>query len=163
MLSAKRIVAIFRQRGGGPEFLAQNLTPERLDHLKQIAQGEPLIVRTTPDNDSFVLTCSHLTLEDSRGTTRIPLEEICSVVVPRKDPREVNVFGRVKVEGGDIHIGLPNGPSLRINVQPGGAYFGLMNVLLRFATINRNRGSGLTMVDRASSPTTNDGRPTTQS
>ncbi len=162
MLSAKRIVEIFRRRGGG-EFanLADKLTSEQFAYLKNMADGEPILARMCSEDEWFVLTMTHLVTRRAGKIRRISLGEICSVAFPRTHPREVEVFKRIKSDGGDMEIGLQDGTTFRMKAEPGGTYIGLMNVLMRFARINhrqRLKASG-----HAVSPTTSDQRPTTQS
>jgi len=161
MLSAKRIVEIFRRRVGG-EFanLADKLTPDQFAYLKNMADGEPVIARMCSEDDWFVLTMTHLITKRAAKIRRVPLGEICSVAFPRTHPREVEVFKRIKSDGGDMDIGLQDGTTLRMKAEPGGTYIGLMNVLMRFATINHRQRSRTS--SDAVSPTTTDQRPTTQ-
>ena len=158
MISAKRMVEIFRSRGGGKDFIdpADRLSPEEFAYVKGLAESEPLIAKLSSDGDWLVLTKSHLVIEQSAKVLRCPLEEICSVSIPKLDVMNP----RIKLEGGSLDLGMLNGASLRIRVEPGGPYFGLMNVLMRIATTNRRRNSKLRTGDDAR-PTTNDRRPTT--
>lgn len=158
MISPKRMVEIFRSRGGGKDFIspADRLSSEEFAYLKGLAEGEPLVAKLSSDGEWLVLTNSHLVIGQSAKVLRCPLEEICSVNIPQVDVMNA----RIKVEGGSLDLGLLNGASLRVKVEPGGPYFGLMNVSMRIATTNRRRNSKVRTGDDAR-PTTNDKRPTT--
>jgi hypothetical protein len=135
MISARRIVQIFRQRGGGDEFTspAEKLTPARFAYLKTVAEGEPIIAKVTSAKDWFVLTESFLVLPSRNKVRRVPFVGICGVEISKSDFRNP----RIKTEGGSLDVGLQDGTGFRIKVEPGGPYFGLLNVLMRIATINR--------------------------
>jgi hypothetical protein len=135
MISARRIVQIFRQRGGGDEFTspAEKLTPARFVYLKTVAEGEPIIAKVTSDKEWFVLTESFVVLPSRNKVRRVPFVEICDVEISKSDFRNP----RIKTEGGSLDVGLQDGTGFRIKVEPGGPYFGLLNVLMRIATINR--------------------------
>src|SRR5208282_5903352 len=154
MLSAKRIVEIFRRRGGG-EFadLADKLTPEQFAYLRGVAEGEPIVAKVSSRDEWFVLTKSLAVFKSNREMRRIPFDQIATVSVPQADM----LSERIKIEGGNLDIGLRDGTTHRVRVQQGGPYFGVMNVLMRFARINhrqRSKASG-----HAVSPTTRDQRP----
>ena len=139
MISAKRIVQIFRQRGGGDEFTnpAEKLTPARFAYLKTVAEGEPIIAKVSSENEWFVLTESFLVFQSHREVRRVPFVEICNIEIPKSDFMNPGI----KTEGGSLDVGLQDGTEIRIKVEPAGPYFGLMNVLMRIATTNRRPGS----------------------
>jgi hypothetical protein len=60
MISPKRMVEIFRRRGGG-EFanLTEKLTPGQIAYLEKMAGGEPLIALLSSESEWFALTKSH--------------------------------------------------------------------------------------------------------
>ncbi len=159
MLSAERIVEIFRTRGGGTEFdrPAQSLPPDHLAYVKALAGGEPIIAKLSSENEWLVLTETHFVIERSAGVHRVPLTDIHQVDTPKRD----FMNPQIKIEGGDLDVRRRNSSTLRINVQPGVPYFGLMNVLMRIATLNRRRNSKGSSIRDDVKPTTNDRRPTT--
>lgn len=159
MISAKRIVAIFRQRGGSEEFTnpVKHLTPEQLAYLENVSAGPPLIAKVSSENEWFALTKSLLVLKGSTGIRTVHLDEICAVDIPKAD--FLNRF--IKVEGGNLDVELRDGSTLRFKVEPGGPYFGLLNVLMRIATINRRQSPKVKKGNKPLSPMTNDRRPTT--
>jgi hypothetical protein len=165
MISPKRMVEIFRRRGGG-EFadLPEKLTPEQFAYLERVAEGEPIISRLYSKDEWFAVTKSRLVFRSARGTRAVSLDEIYGASTPRVDFRnveELRKIERIKTDGGDLEVQLRDGRSLRVKVEPGGPYFGLMNVFKRVATINRRRNQRKASgnIDR---PKTNDERPTTQ-
>jgi hypothetical protein len=135
MISAKHIVQVFRQRGGGDEFTspAEKLTPARFAYLKTVAAGEPIIAKVTSAKECFVLAESFLVLPSRNKVCRVPFVELCDVEISKSDFRNP----RIKTESGSLDVGLQDGTGFRIKVEPGGPYFGLLNVLMRIATINR--------------------------
>ena len=137
MISAKRIVEIFRSRGGGEEFinLAGRLPSKELAYLSILAGDEPLVSKLSPENEWLVLTRSHLVIEKNGMVIRVPYGDLYAVNIPRQDL----LNPRIKDDGGDLEVGLRDGASLQIRLQPGGPYLGLMNVLMRIARINRRK------------------------
>jgi hypothetical protein len=161
MLSAKRIVEIFRRRGGG-EFanLTEKLTADQVLYLAKMA-GDTLLVAMMPSKDEwFALTKSHFVLNSGGELHSVPLGAIWAVEISRSYRRELRKFEHIKITGGDLDIDLHDGATLQVKVEPGGPYFGLMNVLMRIATINRRRKMRETPgnLDR---PTADDQRPAT--
>jgi hypothetical protein len=164
MISAKRMVEIFRRRGGR-EFanLSEKLTADQLAYLEEMAGAEPVIAVLSSESEWFVVTKSQFVLRQTGGLQRIPLHQIRSVHIPKRDPkdaREWRKIERIKIDGGDLDVGLQDGAKLRLKVEPGGPYFGLMNVLLRIAGINNRQNTKVNGQDV--SPVANDERPTTQ-
>jgi hypothetical protein len=137
MISEKRIVEIFRTRGGGKQFVspAEKLSREELAYLKIMAGGEPLVAKFCSKNEWLVLTKSHLIIEHSKKLLRVSFQDIFLVDIPKQDW----LNPRLKIEGGNLDLGLRDGRTVRIKIQPGGPFYGLMNVLLRIATINRRK------------------------
>ena len=159
MISAKRIIAIFRQRGGGDEFTspADRLTPEQFAYLENVAGGKPIIAKVSSQNEWFILAKSLLVFKCLREMRRVHFDEIYTIAIPKAD----FLKPRIKSEGGNLDVGLRDGATLRVKVEPGGPYFGLMNVLMRIAKINRRQNSRVGPGDESVSPTTADQRPTT--
>ena len=160
MISAKRMAEIFVTRGGSKEFLCAEgaFSKAQLSYLRTLAEGEPIIAKKLPEHAGLVLTISHLVIERSAKIIRLPLEDIHRVDIPR----QAILNSKIKIDGGNMDLVLRNGASLRIGLQPGGPYFGLLNVLLRIATINC-RKPRVVPEDESAAPTTNDRRPTTPS
>ena len=157
MLSAKRIIEIFRTRGAGKGFAnpVEVLSAQQLSYTKEAAADEPLIARMSSARDWFVLTKTHFVAERLGKLTRVSFDDIYKVETAKPDLMNP----RTKIEGGNLDLELRNGGKLRVNVQPGGPYFGLMNVLMRFAAINRRKKF---RSSHGFSPTTDEQRPTTQ-
>ena len=158
MISAKRIVEIFSRRGGGGEIshLAISLSPEQFAYLRGVTEGEPIVAKVSSRDEWFVLTKSLAVFKSNREMRRIPFDQIVTVSVPHADM----LNERIKIAGGNLDIGLRDGTTHRVRVQPGGPYIGVMNVLMRFAKINHRQR--LRDGDHGVSPTTRDQRPTTQ-
>ena len=160
MISAKRIVEIFRTRGGGTDFIdtAQKLAQEQVAYVRALAEAEPIIAKMSMDGEWLALTKSQLVIEQGEKVFRVPFDSIERVQVPKEEM----LNQRLKVDGGSLDLGLQGGILLRIIVQPGGPYMGLLNVLSRMATINRRK---FKVVEKEQMPstTTNDRRPTKQS
>ena len=154
MISENRIVEIFRTRGGGEEFIrpAEHLPSQQLAYVRTLAQGEPIIAKPSVRNEWLVLTKSHLVIECFPQVLRISLEDVESTEIPKHEFLNRNL----KLHGGSLDIGIRGGSSLRVTVEPGGVYFGLLNVLMRFAARNQ------AIQKAAEAPTTDDNRPTTQ-
>jgi hypothetical protein len=164
MISAKRMVEIFRRRGG-EDFanLAEKLTEYQITYLKERAEGEPIIAVMSSENEWFVLTRSHFVFTCATGTRAIPIHEIQWASTPKTEFQNVEglrKIERLKSDGGDLAVELQDGTSLRVKVRPGGPYFGLMNVLMRIARINLRRSTRETS-GQPGRPATDDPRPTT--
>ena len=124
MISAKRIVTLFRQTGGSGEFTkpADELTDAQLALLREdIGQEAPLIVSMRSAGEWFVLTMSHLVLKDGDALRRIPLEHVEWID---------NATGDYKLRGGKLNVRLRDGSLVGINVEAGGPYVALMNVFM---------------------------------
>jgi hypothetical protein len=161
MISAKRIVEIFRQRGG-KEFanLAEQLSAGQIQQLEKGAGGRPIIAMMSSGDEWFAVTKSHFVLNHGRDLRRVPFGEIYAVAISKRYPHDVRKFEHIKTKGGDLDIELRNGTTLQVKVEPGGPYLGLMNVLMRFVAINRKRNPE-SKGGNAARSTTNDERPTT--
>lgn len=163
MISAKRIVEIFRTRGGR-EFanLPEKLPAAQIAYLQEKAGGEPIIAVVSSENDWFALTKSKFVFQCATGTREIPIDEIHWASTPKIDfqnVEELRKFERLKWDGGDLAVALRNGTSVRVKVRPGGPYFGLMNVLMRIGRINIRKNARPT--SPASDRSTSDERRTT--
>ena len=150
MISAKRMVQIFRNRGGG-EFadLSQKLTLEQFAYLKQTAGGEPIIARLYSEEEWFVVTESRIIFRSALETRAISLDEIYWASTPKIDlenVEELRNFERIKTKGGVLAVALRDGTESRVRVEPGGPYFGLMNVLMRIGRITRGGTQDLVSV-----------------
>jgi hypothetical protein len=158
MISAKRILMIFRQRGGD-EFAnpAEQLMPEQLADLETAAEGKPIIAKVSSKNEWLVLTESHLVLKYRGEMRRVPFDDIYNIEVPKAGV----LNPRIKADGGDLDVGLRDGSAFRIRVEPAGPYFGLMNVLMRIAKINRRQRQEISLGSETVPPTTSGERPTT--
>jgi hypothetical protein len=153
MISAKRIVTLFHQTGGGGEFtkLAEEFTEAQLAPLRVYLDEErPLIASVKSPDDWFVLTPFRLISKNRGGLRKIPFENVEWID---------SVPADFKLQGGDLGIKLRNGRSLRISIESGRPYTALMNVLMYVARVT-GPPSGRTLTGK---PTTNDRRPTTHS
>jgi hypothetical protein len=161
MLSAQRIVEIFRRRGGG-EFanLTEKLTADQISYLEKMAGGEPIIAMMRSRDEWFALTKSHFVLSRERELCRMPFSNICAVEISGNYRKNLRRFEHIKTTGGDIDVHMQDGRTLQIKVEPGGPYLGLMNVLMRIATLNRRQRTSEASGQNGL-PTTNDKRPTT--
>jgi hypothetical protein len=166
MISAKRMLEIFRRRGGG-EFanLAEKLTPAQFAYLEQMSKGKPIIARMYSEDEWFAVTKSQFVFRCASGTRTVNLDEIYWASISESDFRTIDgrrkLNRHIKEDGGDLQIRLRDGTSFRVRVEPGGPYFGLMNVLMRIGKANQGRSARAGTVDPL--PTTDDQRPTTPS
>jgi len=114
MISAKRIVSLFRQTGGSGEFTkpADELTDAQLAPLQEdIGKEAPLIVSMRSAGEWFVLTMSHLVLKDGDALRRIPLDHVEWI--------DTNATGDYKLRGGKLNVRLRDGSLVGINVESG--------------------------------------------
>jgi hypothetical protein len=142
MVSAKRIVEIFRTRSGGAELCNPSASLPRDQHayLKAAAGDEPMVAMVSSVTEWFVLTKTKFVIEGSGKISRIPFADISSVAIPKSDMMNP----QIKVEGGTLDVRLRNGSTLRVNVRPGGPYFGVMNVLMYVCRVTASpSGRGL--------------------
>ena len=153
MISAKRIVYIFRTRGGDTKFTrpSGNLTPDQLAYIRALAGSEPIIAKASSASEWIVLTQTDLVIEQAQRVLRASLQNIAKVEIPKAD--FMNPL--LKVDGGNMRIVQSDGTAFSFRVEPGGPYFGLLNVLMRIAATTHNRSRS------EIGPTTNDPRPTT--
>ena len=154
MLSAKRIIRIFSTRGGGTRFTrpSEDLTPDQMGYVKALANGEPIIAKVSPANEWLVVTRTDLVIEQAEKVFRVPLHNIARVEIPKPD--FMNPL--LKAAGGNMRLVQRDGTTFSFRVEPGGPYFGLLNVLMRIAAITQHVSKS--QIGQA----TNDQRPTTQ-
>jgi hypothetical protein len=159
MISAKRIVEIFRTRGGGDEFTlpAVKLPPEQFAYLANVSEGEPIVAKVSAENEWFVLTKSLLVFDHRGEIRKIRFDQILAVDIPKSDL----LNPRSKIGGGNLDVGLQDGTTFRFKVEPGGPYLGLMNVLTRIATVNRRQSSRVGPGNQSVPSASNDQRSTT--
>jgi len=134
MISLKRIVSLFRQTGGGGEFTkpSDGLTDARLALLRErIGDEEPLLVSMRSAEEWFVLTASHFVLKDGDALRRVPLEEVEWV--------DTGANREYKLRGGILGVRLRHGSWSSANVEAGGPYVGLTNVLMYIARLTGPR------------------------
>jgi hypothetical protein len=125
MISAKRIVRLFRQTGGSGEFTksADELADAQLSPLREdIGKEAPLIVSIRSTDEWFVLTISHLVLKNGDALCRIPLEHVEWI--------DTNATVDYKLRGGRLNVCLRDGSLVGIDVEAGGPYVALMNVFM---------------------------------
>lgn len=142
MVSAKRIVEIFRSRGGGDEpcYPANGLPHDQYAKLKTAAGDEPIVAKVSSSTEWFALTRTNLVIEGSGKLSIIPFADIRRVDIPKSDLMNP----QIKIEGGNLDIRLRDGSTLRVNVPPGGPYFGVMNVLMYVSAVTGTpSGQGL--------------------
>jgi hypothetical protein len=158
MISAKRMVTSFSRRGGR-EFAnrGEKLTPDQLAYLENMAESEPIIAKMSSEDEWFARTKSHFVFQYSKTLRRVPFDDIGIVAIPKADA----LNRRIKTQGGNLDLGRRDGKTLRVNMEPSGPYFCLMNVLLRIAKMNRGQNSSVGPGDESASPTTDGQRPTT--
>jgi hypothetical protein len=162
MISAKRMLEIFRRRGGR-EFadLSEKLTPAQLAYLEQMSQGKPIIARWYSEDEWLAVTKSQFVFRSADRSRTVSLNDIhwasTSENSFRNEDESRKLDRHIKKDGGDLEIKLRDGTSFRVRVEPGGPYFGLMNVLMRVGAANQNARART----RDPLPTTNDERPTT--
>ena len=129
MISAKRIVSLFRQTGGSGEFTkpADELTDAQLAPVREeIGKETPLIVSTRSADEWFALTLSHLILKDGGSLRRVALEQVEWVDTGAED---------YKLRGGELDVRLRDGSVVCVNVEAGKPYVALMNVFMYIARV----------------------------
>jgi hypothetical protein len=165
MISAKRMLEIFRRRGGH-EFasLSERLTPAQFAYLEQMSKGKPIIAMMYSEEEWFAVTKSQFVFRRANRVRTVHLDEIYWASISESDFRTVDGLRKlnrhIKKDGGDLQIKLRNGTSFQVRVEPGGPYFGLMNVLMRVGRANQSRSA---RAGTAYPPTTDDQRPAAQS
>jgi hypothetical protein len=130
MISAKRIVSIFRQTGGSGEFTKSidELTDAQVKSFPQdVGKETPLIVSMRSADEWFVLTPSHLVLKDRDVLRRVPLEHVEWIVTPED--------AEFKSHGGKLGVLLRDGSAVSLHVEAGRPYVSLMNVFMYIARV----------------------------
>lgn len=157
MISAGRIVTIFRTKGQSGEFtkLASEFTPEQLSPvLDQLGNEPPLIVSFHSERKWFVVTKLCLVSKRDDRLDRIPLDQVARV---RSDVRDLAMGKR---HDGKLDFLLRNGSLASIDIEAGGPYVAMLNVFLYLAKVNRPRDGDSTIGTEKARQTTNDERPT---
>jgi len=129
MISEKRIVALFRQTGGGDEFTkpADEFTDEQRAHLGNTLREERVLIASMQSADAwFALTPLHLVSKDHTALRKVALPDIEWIVATDHD---------YKLHGGNLGVRLRNGSIVNIKLRSGSAYVSLMNVLMYIARV----------------------------
>jgi hypothetical protein len=161
MISAKRMLEIFRRRGGH-EFanLSDRLTPAQVSYLEQMSNGKPIIAMMHSEEEWFAVTESQFVFRRANRARTISLDEIYWASISESDFRTIDgqkkLSRNTKKDGGGLQIRLRDGTSFHVRVEPGGPYYGLMNVLMRIGRANQRRSARAGAPDP---PTTRDQRP----
>jgi hypothetical protein len=110
MISAGRILTIFRKKGRSGEFtkLASEFLPEQLVLLRNELDEPPLIVKLRSTNDWFVITKSHLLLKHAQRRQRLNLEDVHSIL------NDIREHAEGKHHGGTLRLKLRDGRSVGV-------------------------------------------------
>jgi hypothetical protein len=155
MISAGRILAVFRKNGENGEFtkIADQLSTDQLSTIHGRLGGEaPLIASVRSGDDWFALTSTHLYCPKPGSMHKIRFDDVEHV------DRQVFMAGG-KIHGGLLQPRLRDKSLLSITVESGRPYTGLLNVFLYLERVNRRSGRSLA----SRRPTSSDERPTTVS
>jgi hypothetical protein len=118
MISAKRIVTIFRQKGGSGEYTkpADELTDKQLAILRgKLGEESPLIASVRSADEWFALTSSHLIWKHAGGMCKIQLVNVEKVVGLIEDPRS---FVEGKLHDGKLGVKLRDGSVVNVAADP---------------------------------------------
>jgi hypothetical protein len=153
MISAGRILAVFRKNGEDGEFtkIADQLSADQRSAIQGRLKCEaPLIASVRSSDDWFALTSSYLYRQKPGAMHKIRLDSVENV------DRQVFMAGG-KFHGGLLELRLKDKSSFAITVESGRPYTGLLNVFLYVERVNRKSGRSLS----GRRLMTNDERPTT--
>jgi hypothetical protein len=136
MISASRITSIFRKKGGdGPITRSANdLRPGQNDTLlRSIGDDIVLIVGFFSDNRWFAITSSRLVVQEGDKLKVTALEDVVAV----KYPKSASDLAAGKVVGGTLVLSLRDGAMVKLEVESGKPYVGLLNVFMYIVSMNK--------------------------
>jgi len=134
MISATRIVGLFRRRGGSGELTrtTSELTPNQLETIQAGVAGQsPLIASVHSKDEWFAVTQSHLVSKGLDGVRQIPLGDIEAL------SSDVWDLAQGKRQGGDLKLQLRDGSTVALNAESGGPFMALFNVFRYVVQVNR--------------------------
>lgn len=136
MISAERIISIFRKKGGDGAItrIAENLRPGQHETLlRSIGDDMVLIVGFFSDDRWFAITSSRLLVQQMSKLKATTLEDVISV----KYPKTASDLAVGKRFGGTVALTLRDGSSVELEVESGKPFVGLLNVFLYIVSMNK--------------------------
>src|SRR5215475_5910702 len=124
MISARRIVTVFRTREGSGQFAGSAAEPWQAEWslVRAGLQKESVVIARIRSADNwFGLTGAHMVCRKAAIVPGLPFGEIGWPIPPR--------YPRVKVEGGTLAGKLKDGRMLPLAAEPGRPFVGLWNAL----------------------------------
>jgi len=158
MISAGRIVTVFRKKGRSGEFtkLASEFAPDQFSPvLDQLENEEALIVGMRSGDEWFVITRPYLFLKHMQGRERVRLDAVVGIL------NNIREHAEGKHHGGTFRLRLRDGATICVKVESGGPYVALWNVFRYLCKMNNPPSNRPLMGRGAAKPTTDDQRPTT--
>jgi hypothetical protein len=135
MISAGRIITIFRKKGGSGRFTktSDELSGREASIIRAELNGEkPLIVKVLSKDEWFALTKSRAILKGPDDMTSILLDEIDDVV----RPDDLLEWAQSKRAGGKLDVRLKDGSRFTVDAESGRPFVALMNVFMYLAKVN---------------------------
>ena len=141
MLSAKRILTIFRTKGGSGRFTrtAEEMDVEQLSALKPALGGESLLIASIRSkNEWFALTSSRFIQQCLGRRLTVGLDQIDGIATDAQGMANAKIQ-----DGGMLEVRTRDNSTFTVAVEARGPYFALLNLFLSVALVNRKPGGNL--------------------
>lgn len=141
MISEKRIISIFRTKGGpgGSTSIADELPESKRHFLEEKLKGDrPLIARISSKDNWLAITGSQLVSSVEGQVRHSRLADIRGIVTERKTTQLLEG----KRSGGPLELKLADRSLLNVWLDGGKPFVGLLNVFIYIVKMNEGRRSG---------------------
>jgi hypothetical protein len=148
MISAGRILSIFRTKGGsgGSTWTADELPQPQKKLLELELEGDRLLVaRVQSKNNWFALGSSQLISSVEGRVRQTRLADIVAIATQARGPMQLL---EVKRSGGPLDLKLGDGSLLTVWSDGGKPFVGLLNVFNYIVQMNRGWRSGRALLHR---------------